>query len=151
MDKAGNLNGLLALYKNTYIDRLSHKVIRPEYEDLKNMKEKLFNLRYQSSQLSNNLVKFASTWNELIVAIGRGESSILTLRIIFRRKINVNICIEPRNEVKILKNRVLGISIFTQKLTRPPLGRKKNILEYGVYCVQNNRLGHTVPMKQTVT
>ena len=52
-DKAGNLittkNGLLALYKNTYIDRLSHKSIRPEYEDLKNMKENLFELRLQIS------------------------------------------------------------------------------------------------------
>ena len=58
-------------------------------------------------------------------AVGRSEQSILTLRIIFRAKIYVNIYIEPRNEVKILKKRVLGSSIFTQKLTRPPLGRKK--------------------------
>ena len=50
-DKSGNLitskNGLLALYKNTYIDRLSHKNIRPEYEHLKSMKETLFELRYE--------------------------------------------------------------------------------------------------------
>ena len=51
-DKAVTLittkNGLLALYKNTYIYRLSHKrrCIK-EYKDLKSMKEKLFNLRYQ--------------------------------------------------------------------------------------------------------
>ena len=52
-DKAGNLitskNGILALYKNTYIDRLSHKSIRPEYERLKELKENLFNIRYQIS------------------------------------------------------------------------------------------------------
>ena len=40
-------NGLLGLYKKTYIERLSHKSIRPEYEDLKSMKENLFNLRYE--------------------------------------------------------------------------------------------------------
>jgi hypothetical protein len=42
-DKAGNLitskNGILALYRNTYIDRLAHKQIRPEYENLKTLKE----------------------------------------------------------------------------------------------------------------
>ena len=52
-DKAGNLittkNGLLALYRNTYVDRLSHKSIRPEYEDLRTMKERLFELRLQIS------------------------------------------------------------------------------------------------------
>ena len=52
-DKAGNLittqNGLLALYKNTYMERLSHKEIRPEYETLKILKENLFQLRYQLS------------------------------------------------------------------------------------------------------
>ena len=48
------------------------------------------------------------------------ESSILALMIIFRVKINVAIFIEYRNGVKIIKNWVLGISIFTQKLTRPP-------------------------------
>ena len=51
LDKDGNLittkNGLLALYKNTYIDRLSHKQIRPEYEDLKKLKENLFELRLE--------------------------------------------------------------------------------------------------------
>ena len=49
-DKSGNLitskNGLLALYKNTYMD-MSHKNIRPEYEHLKSMKETLFELRYE--------------------------------------------------------------------------------------------------------
>ena len=54
-DKAGNLitskNGILALYKNTYMDRLSSKSIRPEYEQLKDMKEYLFDIRYQISKL----------------------------------------------------------------------------------------------------
>ena len=59
------------------------------------------------------------------LVLGRSEKSILTLRIIFRVKIYVNIYIEPRNEVKILKKWVLGISISTQKLARPPLRRKK--------------------------
>ena len=49
----GNLivtqNGLRALYKKTYMERLSHKQIRPEYEQLKSMKENLFELRYQLS------------------------------------------------------------------------------------------------------
>ena len=84
------------------------------------------------------------------VSLGRSEKSILTLRIMFRAKIYVNIYIEPRNEVKILKKRVLGISIFTRKLTRPPLGWKKNVLEYRVYSIQNDRLGHKVPTKQMV-
>ena len=61
--------------------------------------------------------------------VGRSEQSILTLRILFRVKIYVNTYIEPRNEVKILKKRVLGLRFFTQKLARSPLGRKKKILE----------------------
>ena len=48
-DKDGNLivtqNGLRALYKTTYTERLDHKQIRPEYEQLKSMKENLFELR----------------------------------------------------------------------------------------------------------
>ena len=55
-DKAGNLitskNGILALYKNTYIDRLSHKQIMPEYENLKNLKERLFEYRYEIASLT---------------------------------------------------------------------------------------------------
>ena len=82
--------------------------------------------------------------------VRRSEKFILTPRIMPQVKIYVNIYIEPRNEVKILKKRVLGMRFFTQKLARPPLGRKKNILEYRVYCIQNDRLGHTVPTKQTV-
>ena len=39
----------MALYKNTYMERLSHKEIRPEYETLKILKENLFQLRYQLS------------------------------------------------------------------------------------------------------
>ena len=50
-DKSGNLvttkNGLLALYKQTYMERLSPKDIKPEYDALKNLKENLFQLRYQ--------------------------------------------------------------------------------------------------------
>ena len=63
--------------------------------------------------------------------------------------IYIYIYIEPRNEVKIFKKWVLGMRFFTQKLTRLPLGQKKNIPEYKVYCIQNDRLGHTVPTKQT--
>ena len=52
-DKSGNLittkNGLLALYKQTYMDRLSHKPIREDYEQLKELKETLFKLRYEIS------------------------------------------------------------------------------------------------------
>ena len=59
-------------------------------------------------------------------AVGRGESSILILIIIFQGKINVNIYIEPRNEVKIFKKWVWGMQFFSQKLTPPPLGQKKN-------------------------
>ena len=57
-DKSGNLittkNGLLALYKNTYIDRLSHKSIRPEYDQLKSLKENLFELRLQIAKMSKS-------------------------------------------------------------------------------------------------
>ena len=42
--------GILALYKSTYIDRLSHKPIRQEYEQLKELKENLFKLRYEISK-----------------------------------------------------------------------------------------------------
>ena len=52
-DKSGNLittkNGLLALYKQTYVDRLSHKPIREDYEQSKELKENLFKLRYEIS------------------------------------------------------------------------------------------------------
>ena len=55
-DLAGNLitsqKGILALYKKTYMDRLSHKDMRPEHEDLKTLKNNLFELRLQiSSQM----------------------------------------------------------------------------------------------------
>ena len=57
-DASGNLvttkNGLLSLYKSTYMDRLSHKPIRPEYEELKQLKEKLFELRFQISSLTKS-------------------------------------------------------------------------------------------------
>ena len=54
IDKSGNLitskEGILALYKSTYIDRLSHKPIGQEYEQLKELKENLFKLRYEISK-----------------------------------------------------------------------------------------------------
>ena len=57
-DLAGNLittkQGLLQLYKNTYIDRLSPKDVRKEYETLQNMKEALFRTRYQISSLTKS-------------------------------------------------------------------------------------------------
>ena len=68
--------------------------------------------------------------------------------IIFRVKINVAIYIEPRNGVKIFKKLVLGMSIFTQNLTWPPLRRKQNILKYRVNCIQKNRLCNTVSMSE---
>ena len=44
-DKSGNLitssPALIQLYKETYIDRLSHKDIQPEYSFLKEIKEDL--------------------------------------------------------------------------------------------------------------
>ena len=53
-EKSGNLittkTGLLALYKSTYMDRLSHKQILPEYEQLKVLKDNLFELRYEISR-----------------------------------------------------------------------------------------------------
>jgi hypothetical protein len=82
--------------------------------------------------------------------IRRSEKPILTLMIIFRVKINVAIYIEPRNGVKIFQKWVLGMSIFTQNLTRPPLRRKQNILKYRVYCIQKNRLCNTVSTKQSI-
>ena len=57
-DQAGNLitsqNGILALYKKTYMDRLSHKPIREEYEQLKELKENLFDLRYKISRMNKS-------------------------------------------------------------------------------------------------
>ena len=61
--------------------------------------------------------------------VRRSESSILTLRIMLRVKINVSIHIEHRNGVKIFKKSVFGMRIFTQKLTRPPFGVKKKYSE----------------------
>ena len=87
---------------------------------------------------------------KMIYILRRSEKSILTLMIIFRVKINVVIYIEPRNGVKIFKKWVLGMSIFTQNLTRPPLRRKQNILKYRVYCIQKNRLCNTVSTKQSI-
>ena len=57
-DAEGNLvtskNGLLKLYKDTYKDRLSHRPIRPEYEKLKQLKEQLFDLRFQIASLTKS-------------------------------------------------------------------------------------------------
>ena len=55
-DKSGNLittkSALLQLYKSTYIDRLSHKDIhiQPKFSQLKDMKEYLFEIRYEIAQ-----------------------------------------------------------------------------------------------------
>ena len=80
----------------------------------------------------------------------RNENSILTLMIMLRVKIDVTIYIEPRNGVKFFKKSVLGMRIFTRKLTRPPFRAKKNIHKYRVYGIQKNRLGNTVSTKQSV-
>ena len=53
-DKSGNIittkSALLQLYKSTYIDRLSHKDIQPKFSQLKDMKEYLFEIRYEIAQ-----------------------------------------------------------------------------------------------------
>ena len=58
LDKDGNLittkNGLLDLYRSTYMDRLTPKEIRPEYLNLKELKENLFELRLQISSQMNS-------------------------------------------------------------------------------------------------
>ena len=55
---------------------------------------------------------------------------------------------------KTLKDYILSSKISPDqamsKIGSAPLRVKKNILEYRVYCIQNDRLGHTVPTKQTV-
>ena len=57
-DLAGNLittrPGLLSLYKNTYIERLTPKVAREEYRALQTMKESLFNMRYEIGSLTKS-------------------------------------------------------------------------------------------------
>ena len=100
---------------------------------------------YESLNKVQYVIKNAWGWT-----LRRSENSILKLMIIFRVKINGAIYIEPRNGFKIFKKWVLGMSIFTQNLTRPPLRRKKNILKYRVYCIQKNRLCNTVSTKQLV-
>ena len=45
---------LLALYKNTYMDRLAHKPISPEYQELKQLKENLFKVRCQISKVTKS-------------------------------------------------------------------------------------------------
>ena len=54
-DEAGNLittrPGLLKLYKDTYIERLSPKAAIEEYQALQTMKETLFGLRYEIASL----------------------------------------------------------------------------------------------------
>ena len=47
------------------------------------------------------------------------------------------------------QKRGFGYQHFHPKIGSAPLKGKKNILEYRVYCIQNDRLGHTVPTKQT--
>ena len=60
------------------------------------------------------------------------------------------ICRTQKLGENLFKKWGLGISIFTKKLTWPSLGVKKNIHKYRIYCIQNDRLGHTVLTKQTV-
>ena len=52
-DKSGNLisnkNSLKNLYKETYMERLSHKPARPEWQEIQNLKETLFHLRSRKS------------------------------------------------------------------------------------------------------
>merc|ERR1711940_233838 len=55
---------------------------------------------------------------------------------------------------KTLKDYILSSKISPDqamsKIGLAPLRVKKKILEYRVYCIQNDWLGHTVPTKQTV-
>ena len=46
-----NRKELLSLYKDEYIERLSHRKISPKYETLKQLKENLFDLRLSLSKL----------------------------------------------------------------------------------------------------
>ena len=57
-----------------------------------------------------------------------------------------------RNQKKsFVKIRALLATPFSRaKNLGGPLGPKKNCLQIGVYCIQNDRLGHTVSTKQTV-
>ena len=55
----------------------------------------------------------------LVCPLRRSENSILTLMFIFRVKTNVAIYIEHRNGVKIFKKWVLGMSIFTRRISQP--------------------------------
>ena len=52
-DTNGNLitnkNSLKNLYKETYLERLSHKPARPEWQEVQNLKETLFQLRIRKS------------------------------------------------------------------------------------------------------
>ena len=53
-DKSGNLittkAALLQLYKTTYIDRLSSKEIQPKFASLKDLKDSLFEMRFEIAQ-----------------------------------------------------------------------------------------------------
>lgn len=53
-DQSGNLittkSALLQLYKSTYIERLSSKEIQPNFTELKNMKEDLFEMRFEIAE-----------------------------------------------------------------------------------------------------
>ena len=46
-----NREGLRQLYSDTYKDRLKHRVIKPKYSMLKQLKENLFHLRLKTSKL----------------------------------------------------------------------------------------------------
>ena len=47
------------------------------------------------------------------------------------------------------KKRVLGISVFIQKPTQPPIRPPKSILKYKFYCDQKHWLCTTVPTQQS--
>ena len=71
-DKSGNLittkHGLLQLYKSTYIDRLSSKDIQPNFTLLKDMKEDLFEMRFE---IAKNR-KSADWTTEQIISVCKG-------------------------------------------------------------------------------
>jgi hypothetical protein len=51
---------------------------------------------------------------------------------------------------KKIQKKVKGVVLRAQKLTRPPLDRKKNILKFRVYGIQKIQLGNNVPTKQSI-
>ena len=91
-------------------------------------------------------------------SVRRSENSILTLMIMLRVKIDVTIYIEPRNGVKFFKKSVLGMRIFTRKLTRPPFRTKKKYSQIqGFGCLKelawehgfNEAIGKLIRVQET--